>query len=124
MKFSYETSDITSYHLLREFAKKNRENATLAEQQLWLYLKREQLGAPFRRQHIIGVFIADFVCLPAKLVIEVDGKYHSLPEQQISDEESTNWLNRNGYRVLRFSNEEVLFDIDKVLSEIRKGIKL
>ena len=124
MKFSYETSDITSYHLLREFAKKNRENATLAEQQLWLYLKRELLGAPFRRQHIIGVFIADFVCLPAKLVIEVDGKYHSLPEQQISDEEITNWLNRNGYRVLRFSNEEVLFDIDKVLPEIRKGIKL
>lgn len=124
MMFSYETSDITSYHLLREFAKKNRENATLAEQQLWLYLKREQLGAPFRRQHIIGVFIADFVCLHAKLVIEVDGKYHSLPEQQISDEEITNWLNRNGYRVLRFSNEEVLFDIDKVLPEIRKGIKL
>ena len=69
-----------------------------------------------------GEFIADFVCLPIKLIVELDGRYHSLPEQQISDEERTRWLQQYGFRVIRFTNEQVLCDIDNVLLTIKKNM--
>lgn len=86
---------------------------------LWRELRGSQLGEPFRRQHIIGEFIADFVFLPKKIVVELDGRYHSLPEQQISDEERTRWLQQYGFKVVRFTNEQVLCDLDKTVGTIK-----
>ena len=110
------------YDLLKEFAKENRKNPTEAESILWNCVKARQLGLPFRRQHIIGEFIADFVCLPAMLVIELDGGYHQLPEQQVSDEQRQQWLESNGFKVIRFTNEEIIGDIDKVIRIIKRNL--
>ena len=122
MRYCYTTADVMTYSLLKDYAKENRKNTTDAEHVLWQYLRNRQLGEPFRRQHIIGEFIADFVCLPAMLIIEVDGKYHQLPEQKISDEQRTNWLNKQGFSVLRFTNEEVLGDTEQVIKRIKENI--
>ena len=124
MSYSYETADPILYKLLKDFAKNLRQNPTDAEKVLWEYLKGNQLGQPFRKQHIVGEFIADFICLPAHLIVEVDGRYHQLPEQQVDDEMRTRWLNGQGYKVIRFTNEQVLFDTDKVVEEIKKNIKI
>ena len=122
MVYNYETADPILYKLLKDYAKRQRQNPTIAERVLWEYLKRGQLGQPFRKQHIIGEFIADFICLPVRLIIEVDGGYHQLPEQQVDDETRTQWLNKQGFRVIRFTNEQVLFDTDNVIQEIKKNI--
>ena len=119
MAYSYETSDPILYNLLKDFAKKQKKNPTDAERLLWEHLKGGQLGQPFRRQHVIGEFIADFICLPAHLIIEIDGGYHQLPEQQVDDEARTQWLNQYGYRVTRFTNEQVMFDTNNVIEAIK-----
>lgn len=119
MSAMYDTANPMLYGILKSYAKQKKENPTEAEQILWRYLQKSQLGESFRRQHIIGDFIADFVCLSAHLIIEVDGGYHQLPEQQTNDKERTEWLNKQGYEVLRFTNEEVLFDIENVIKKIK-----
>ena len=120
--FGYEMADPILYSLLKDFANENRKNPTEAECILWNYLKGNTLGAHFRRQHIIGQFIADFVCLSHKLIIEIDGKYHQLPEQQITDAERTDWLDSKGFKVIRFKNEQIVADTDKVLNTINAYI--
>jgi nicotinamide-nucleotide amidase len=86
---------------------------------LWKNLRGKQLGGyKFRRQHIIGSYIADFVCIPAKLILEVDGLIHQVPENIISDAERTAELNRFGFDVIRFTNEEVLNNIEGVLNTV------
>lgn len=123
MVYSYETADAFDYNLLKQFARENRKKMTEAENYLWKFLSKSQLGVPFRKQHVIGMFIADFFCLPKKLIIEVDGGYHTLPSQQISDEQRTAYLTRSGYKVIRFTNEEVLFDTERVINIIKENIK-
>lgn len=76
------------------------------------------MGVDFLRQHIIGDYIVDFVSRHDGLVIEVDGGYHSEPQQHEDDVRRENYLERMGYHVMRFSNEEVLFDIDNVIKQI------
>ena len=120
--FGYEMADPILYSLLKDFANENRKNPTEAECILWNYLKGNTLGAHFRRQHIIGQFIADFVCLSHKLIREIDGKYHQLPEQQITDAERTDWLESQGFIVIRFKNEQIVADTDKVLNTINAYI--
>jgi len=116
---NWQTARDSSYGLLKELAKKQKENPTDAEVFLWKNLKGKQAdGYKFRRQHIIDQFIADFVCLEKQLIVEVDGGYHSLPENQISDEQRTKFLNDLGFEVIRFSNEEVINDIEAVLNKI------
>ena len=124
MPYSYETADPINYALLEDFAKRLRTCPTDAEKRLWHILKADQLGVSFRRQHIIGEFIADFVCLNEKLIIEVDGGYHQLPTQQVNDEQRSQWLEGHGFKVIRFTNEQVLFDIDNVINEIKKHLKI
>ncbi|HET9057392.1 MAG TPA: homocysteine S-methyltransferase family protein [Chitinophagaceae bacterium] len=120
----YHTADPTLYKLLKEFALQNRRNPTEAENVLWGLLKGDKLNNySFRRQHIIGGFITDFVCLAKKLVIEVDGLIHQLPENKMNDEERTKWLNEQGYAVIRFRNEEVLRDTDNVLLRIEQQLQ-
>ena len=116
---NWQTARDSSYGLLKELAKKQKENPTDAEVFLWNNLKGRQTGGyKFRRQHIIDQFIVDFVCLEKQLIIEVDGGYHSLPETQISDEQRTQILNELGFEVIRFSNEQVINDIEAVLEKI------
>ncbi|RJP62796.1 MAG: methionine synthase [Ignavibacteriales bacterium] len=120
----WETADPILYGLLKEFALEHRNEPTTAELILWENLKTKQLeNYKFRRQHIIGSYIADFICLSENLIIEIDGLAHQLPENKESDEERTNRLNKIGFRVIRFSNDEVINETEKVLESISKNIK-
>ena len=116
------SADVIEYPLLWKFAKENRNHPTEAERLLWLYISNNQLGVRFRRQHIIGQYIADFACLEKMLVIELDGGYHSLPEQRISDEQRSADLHEMGYTVIRFTNEELFQEIKIVLTKIKTAL--
>ncbi|MBS1607425.1 MAG: DUF559 domain-containing protein [Bacteroidetes bacterium] len=117
--YNYHTADPSVYGLLKKFVKEHRDTPTEAENILWHLLRGRQLdGYKFRRQHIIGSYIADFVCLNKRLVIEVDGLIHQIPENKASDEERTFHLNNMGFKVLRFANEEITNIPEKVLSKI------
>ncbi len=111
------------YGLLKSYARENRKNATLAEQMLWEQLRDNALGIKFLRQHIIGDYIVDFVTREKGLVIEVDGGYHSEPRQQENDILREQELEQKGYHVLRFTNEEVLFEIENVMEQIKNSLK-
>ncbi len=113
------------YNLLKDFAKQMRNKPTEAEALLWNVLSGKKLdGFKFRRQHIIGDFIVDFICLKTNLIIEIDGLIHQLPENKTSDKERTKWLEEEGYRVIRFSNKEVLSNLDLVLKGIEESLKV
>ena len=119
----WETANPVLYGLLKEHAKRMRNQPTEVEEVLWNALSSKKLdGFKFRRQHIIGEFIADFICLKQNLIVEVDGGIHQLPENKKSDEERTAWLESQGYQVIRFSNDEVLRNIDDVLLEIHTNL--
>ena len=118
----YRTAHPDTYELLKAYSLENRHDMTDAERVLWEQLKTKQLGVKFRRQHIIGDYIADFVCLSHHLVIEVDGEYHDEKEQQELDQLRTDFLNSVGFEVLRFTNNEVLFDTDHVLNQIKESL--
>ncbi|GAA4333957.1 endonuclease domain-containing protein [Flaviaesturariibacter amylovorans] len=123
-RFGYQWADPRLYARLKERARQQLLFPTPAETLLWNELKGAQLeGWRFRRQHIIKVYIADFVCLPKNLVVEVDGLVHQLPEIQISDAERTVDLNSLGFTVIRFRNEEVEQDLPGVLARIRQKLK-
>ena len=114
------TANPISYPKLLEYSKRMRNKPTEAEKMLWSVLSGKGLeGYKFRRQHIIGEYIADFVCLKHHLIIEVDGSIHQLPENEISDFERTKWLVSEGYQVIRFTNQEVLRDIYGVIEKIK-----
>jgi 5-methyltetrahydrofolate--homocysteine methyltransferase len=120
----YATADKLAYRKLREFALQNRKNQTEAEALLWKHLRNDQLkGYTFRRQHIIGNCIADFVCLAKKLIVEVDGAIHQLPGNKMSDEDRTLWLQFKGYKVIRFTNDEVLYDTKSTLLKIEQELE-
>lgn len=119
MRQEYETTSPDRYDILKDFARKNRKEMTKSEDILWNTLRKNLQGYKFRRQHIIMDYIADFVCLSEKLVIEVDGGYHEEPEQQYDDQIRTDYLQKRGYRVIRFKNEEVTSDIKYVINKIK-----
>jgi very-short-patch-repair endonuclease len=97
--------------------KKLRENATDAERKLWHHLRRKQVaGLRFRRQYRLGPYIVDFVCLPARLIIEVDGGQHA--DRVERDATLTAWLETQGFHVVRFWNNEVLGNVEGVLHVI------
>ena len=123
VRFKYETTDGSIYNLLLKNAKNNRRYMTPAESALWEGLRNKNLGVKFRRQHPVNAYIPDFVCLEKLLVVEVDGGYHFVGNQQVSDEERTRYLEQNGFEVIRFTNEEVLGDIDGVLERIKEVLK-
>lgn len=96
---------------------------TEAERVLWQCLKRCQKdGHRFMRQYVIADYIVDFVSLYEKLVIEVDGGYHAEREQQEDDAIRTAKLQSLGFTVIRFTNEQVLFDIDQTLETIEQQL--
>jgi len=102
---------------IEEAAKRLRTNLNQAEALLWHRLRGKQLnGLKFRCQHPVGNFILDFYCPSLKLVIEIDGNSHD--DRQEYDQFRTNELSLYGYQVIRFTNEEVFNDIEKVLAKI------
>lgn len=111
------------YGRLKDFALAHRKDETAAEQVLWDKLRAKKEGYKFRRQHIVGQFIADFVCLSKGLIIEVDGNYHQLPDMKLSDAERTKMLNDLGFEVLRFTNDEILYDLENVINKIHSALK-
>jgi very-short-patch-repair endonuclease len=114
----YITTDPQSYKLIKEFRVEIKKNPTKAESVLWEFLRKKKTGHNIRRQHIIGEYIADFVCLPMKVVIEVDGKIHEINKE--ADEIRTSRLNELGYKVIRFTNDEVLEFPSKVAGKIKE----
>lgn len=106
------------YHLLKVFARENRINPTDAEIILWQNLRGRALKTKFLRQFIIADYIVDFVSLQARLIIEVDGAYHVETEQKEYDEGRTVRLESLGFKVLRFTNAEVLNQTDDVIKRI------
>jgi very-short-patch-repair endonuclease len=104
---------------LVKLARELRKNQTSAEALLWDLLRdRKLLGFKFRRQHQVGDYVADFYCREAQLVIECDGSAHHGNESWQHDQNRDIYLVSQGLRVMRFGNEEILTDIDRVLSEI------
>lgn len=101
-----------------KFAQKLRcQSTTDTEKTLWLYLRRRAMnGLKFRRQHPIGPYIVDFVCLERKVVIELDGSQHT--EQEQKEQARDRWLEKEGYRVLRFFNNEFLEQQEEALEKI------
>jgi 5-methyltetrahydrofolate--homocysteine methyltransferase len=123
--FGYEWADPITYPLLKEFALNNRRQPTEAEAALWEIVKSKKLeGFKFRRQHIIGSYITDLVCLDRRLVIEIDGLIHQLPENNENDKVRTKWLEEKGFKVIRFTNEEVLNKTDEVIDVIVTELKV
>jgi len=119
----YNTANPFIYELLKENAKNRRKEPTVAETFLWEALKGKQLeNYKFRREHVIDDFIVDFVCLSEKLVIEVDGGYHNNPDVKEADKLRTEILKNLGYRVLRFSNDEVLNKLDRTIKLIKHAL--
>jgi len=116
------TADLTEYGLLKENAKANRKNMTEAESVFWSLVKGSALGQKCLRQHIIGDYIVDFLFRRSKVVVEIDGGYHFTAEQQKDDAQRTEWLENKGYKVIRFTNEQVLFETDKVISVLKEKI--
>src|SRR4051812_41310894 len=105
----------------RNRAKSLRRVMTRAETLLWRYLKAHHIdGLGFRRQVPIRGTIADFVCHSAKLVIELDGESHDFESRQHGDAKRDMWFRSEGYTVLRFTNEDVLKNLEGVVASIRE----
>ena len=103
-------------------ARRMRAEMTDAERRLWSRLRRRQIeGLHFRKQVEIGNYVVDFCCLKRRLIVEVDGSQHA--EREAQDERRTDWLNDEGYRVLRFWNNEVLQNTDGVVEMILRVLK-
>jgi very-short-patch-repair endonuclease len=93
-----------------------RTAMTDGERRIWSRLRKEQLGVTFRRQHPLGTYVLDFVCLEPKLVVEIDGSQHL--EQAAYDEHRTAWLKAQGFEVVRFWANEALSETDAVVTRI------
>jgi leucyl-tRNA synthetase len=116
----FETSEKKYWKYLKDFSKKNRQNPTEEESILWEQLRNNKLGYKIRRQHAIGVFIGDFVCLDRRMVIEIDGAYHLNIKE--FDQARTEFLNSEGFTVIRFTNEDVKNNLTDVLNSIKTSL--
>lgn len=98
-----------------------RKRQTPQEVILWSKIRAKRFhGFKFRRQYALGKYIVDFVCLEKKLIIELDGWQHKKENQERYDEERTKFLEKLGFRVIRFWNNEINSNIDGVMLEIEK----
>jgi len=103
-------------------ARERRNNLTDAERCLWQKRKRRQIaGVKFRRQQPMGHFIVDFVCFERRVIVEVDGGQHA--EKRYYDEQRTRWLEAQGYRVLRFWNNDVLGNTEAVAEAVLDAVE-
>jgi len=98
-----------------------RKELTPAERKLWAVIRNDQLGVNFRRQHAIGNFIPDFVCIKKKLILELDGSQHL--EQVEYDTQRTKYFETLGYKVVRFWNNQIMNDINGVIKAIQFALE-
>jgi very-short-patch-repair endonuclease len=117
------TSSPKQWEKLKPLARHMRHTPARAEDVLWQRIRNRQIGGvKFRRQHAIEGFVVDFVCIERRLIIEVDGDIHEEPDQQAYDQQRQAVLESRGFRVLRFTNEEVLHSIEAVTEVIGEGV--
>lgn len=109
--------------IILQRAREMRHPQTPAEATLWRATRNRNLGYKFRRQHPIDRFIIDFYCAQAKLCIEIDGESHLEADQMEYDAARTEFLERLGYRVIRFTNNDVRYNINAVVDEIARVIE-
>ena len=110
---------MVSTSIRRAAAKKLRANTTPHERTLWRALKELPIdGSHFRRQAPIGSYVVDFVCPAKRLIIELDGGHHNEDDTAARDLERQRWLEREGYRVIRFWNSEITGDLAAVLERV------
>jgi leucyl-tRNA synthetase len=119
----FKTADKKNWGILKDLSRENRKNKTEAEDILWQELRNNQLGYKVRRQHVIDGFIIDFAFLQQRLLIEVDGGYHADEEQKRYDDARTEYLSANGFKVLKFTNEQVINNKDEVIKQISEELK-
>ena len=119
-KGEYNTADPQVYVHLKDARKELLLKPTCAESILWYYLRNKKTGYKIRRQHVIDKYVVDFACLSKKLVIEIDGGIHL--RQKEKDELRTLDLNNIGYKVIRFSNDEVFDNAELVAQKIKKEL--
>jgi len=98
-------------------ARSLRREATPAERALWVFLARSQLGAKFSRQMPVGPWFADFLCRELALVVELDGHSHDVAPER--DERRDAWMAAHGFAVLRFTNADVVGNVEGVVTAIR-----
>lgn len=110
--------------IILAYARELRQPQTPAEATLWRILRNQKLGFKFRRQHPIYRFIVDFYCAKAKLLIEVDGASHLAHSQAEYDKARTEYLEELGYKVVRFTNYDVQYNVNMVVSEILQAIEI
>ena len=118
----WQVADPLAYTILKENSKNNRRNLTTAETVFWKIAKSSGLGEKCRRQYIIGQYIVDFFFRKSKLIVELDGAYHFSDEQQIEDVIRQEWLEQMGYTVIRFTNEDILFNTENVITHIKSKL--
>ncbi len=116
----WKTANPATYDLLKKFARENKQPLTESEDKLWQAIRKRQLGSKFRRQHPIHSYIADFISLENKLIIEVDGEIHN--DRKEYDDNRTAALNELGFKVIRFTNNEVNNDLENVLTKIKSKL--
>ncbi len=104
------------------FARQLRQNMTRAEKELWKHIHNKSLGHKFRNQHAIYKYVVDFYCHDLRLFIEVDGSIHTLIEIALNDKDREYNLLSLGLHIIRFTNDEIFHDIERVLLEIKKKI--
>jgi imidazole glycerol-phosphate synthase subunit HisF len=109
--------------IMFELAKKLRNNVTSTEMILWGRLKQYFPELKFRRQHPISIYIVDFYCHSTKLIIELDGNIHNLPDVKNNDEIRQKDLENLGLKIIRFTNKEITNNLEQVLQTIEKNIK-
>jgi very-short-patch-repair endonuclease len=102
---------------------KLRSNMPEPERRLWLRIKAKQLGVKFRRQHGVGDYIVDFYCSEKQLVIELDGDSHYSEEAQGYDRERDRYLESIGLAVLRFTNDQIMNELDSVLEVLLREMQ-
>ena len=108
---------------IRQFARELRQTQTPAETILWRYLRNRNLEYKFRRQHPIEFFIIDFYCAEAKLLIEIDGESHFQKAQMEYDQARTGYLETLGYKVIRFTNDDIRYNINTVVTRIIEQVE-
>ena len=119
----YITTDSDNWKLLHPIAKELRKNPTDAEDILWQALRNRSTGHKIKRQQIVAGYIADFICIEKRVIIEVDGGIHFTKENKERDTERTRILNTQGYDVLRFTNDEVITNTLNVFIEIKNYLQ-
>ena len=117
----WKTANPKYYDQLKKYSRRNKQPLTESEDVLWQALRNKQLDTKFRRQHPIGTYIADFISLENNLIIEVDGEIHDTTKEY--DDNRTEALNELGFKVIRFSNDEVKNELENVLSKIKTELK-